>query len=169
VQYYRARRPRFPCHRLMILGTMCTQNRAKSSRNALGIILGRTLVLVSLATVTGRLLTHVAFAGDARGKYAARAEDDLTVSTQQYPSRPIRLIEPFGLGGGPDILGRALATQLTELWHQSVTVENVTGDGATAGPALVAKSRPDGYTLLINTSAQAYSAAVVQLTCPPSE
>ena len=81
------------------------------------------------------------------------------VPEQGFPSRPVRLIEPFGAGGGPDLLGRALAEKLAALWGQSVTVENITGAGATAGPARVAKSPADGYTLLINTSAQAYSAA----------
>ena len=79
--------------------------------------------------------------------------------TEAYPTKPVRLIEPFGMGGGPDLLARALAQQLSELWGQPVTVENVPGAGATAGPAQVAKSPPDGYTLLVNTSAQAYSAA----------
>jgi tripartite-type tricarboxylate transporter receptor subunit TctC len=69
------------------------------------------------------------------------------------------LIEPFGAGGGPDLLGRALARKLSVLWSQPVTVENVTGAGATAGPAKVASAPADGYTLLINTNAQAYSAA----------
>jgi tripartite-type tricarboxylate transporter receptor subunit TctC len=77
-----------------------------------------------------------------------------------YPLRPVRLIEPFGAGGGPDLLARALATRLAGLWAQSVTVENHPGAGSTVAPALVAASSPDGYTLLINTSAQAYSAAV---------
>ena len=49
-----------------------------------------------------------------------------------------------------------------ELWGQPVTVENVPGAGATAGPAQVAKSPADGYTLLVNTSAQAYSAALLK-------
>jgi tripartite-type tricarboxylate transporter receptor subunit TctC len=71
------------------------------------------------------------------------------------------LIEPFGAGGGPDLLARALASRLAGLWAQSVTVENHPGAGSTAAPALVAASPPDGYTLLINTSAQAYSAAVL--------
>jgi tripartite-type tricarboxylate transporter receptor subunit TctC len=70
------------------------------------------------------------------------------------------VIEPFGAGGGPDRLARSLADELSELWGQSVTVENVPGQGATAGPAKVAKSLHDGYTLLVNTSAQAYSAAL---------
>jgi tripartite-type tricarboxylate transporter receptor subunit TctC len=77
-------------------------------------------------------------------------------------SKPVRLIEPFGAGGGPDLLGRDLAQKLAELWGQPVTVENIPGAGATAGPAHVAKSPADGYTLLINTSAQAYSAALLK-------
>ena len=81
---------------------------------------------------------------------------------QDFPSKPVRLIEPFGAGGGPDLIARALAQELSELWGQPVTVENVPGAGATAGPARVAKSPADGYTLLVNTSAQAYSAALLK-------
>ena len=77
-------------------------------------------------------------------------------------SKPVRLIEPFGAGGGPDLVSRALAQKLTELWGQTVAVENVPGSGATAGPAQVAKSPADGYTLLVSTSAQAYSAALLK-------
>jgi len=79
---------------------------------------------------------------------------------EDYPTKPVQLIEPFGTGGGPDLLARALAQQLSKLWGQPVTVENIPEAGATAGPAKVAKSSPDGYTLLVNTSAQAYSAAL---------
>ena len=81
-------------------------------------------------------------------------------TSRDYPSKPVRLIEPFGAGGGPDLVSCALAQKLTELWGQPVTVENVSGAGATAGPARVAKSPADGYTLLVNTSAHAYSAAL---------
>jgi tripartite-type tricarboxylate transporter receptor subunit TctC len=81
---------------------------------------------------------------------------------QDYPTKPVRLIEPFGAGGGPDLLGRALAQKLAELWGLPVTVENHPGEGSTAAPALVAKSPADGYTLLISTSAQAYSAALLK-------
>src|SRR5579862_961444 len=79
-----------------------------------------------------------------------------------YPTKPVRLIEPFGVGGGPDLVGRALAEKLTEFWGQPVTVQNVPGAGATAGPALVARSPADGYTLLVSTSAQAYSAVLLK-------
>ncbi len=83
-------------------------------------------------------------------------------TSHDYPTKPVRLIESFGAGGGPDLVGRALAQKLTELWGQPVTVENVPGAEATAGPAQVAKSPADGYTLLVNTSAQAYSAALLK-------
>jgi tripartite-type tricarboxylate transporter receptor subunit TctC len=81
---------------------------------------------------------------------------------QNYPAKPVHIIEPFGLGGGPDLLARTLAPKLSQLWGQPVTVENQPGAGATAGPAQVAKSPADGYTLLINTNAQAYSAAFLK-------
>ena len=81
---------------------------------------------------------------------------------QNYPAKPVHIIEPFGLGGGPDLLARTLAPKLSRLWGQPVTVENHPGEGATAGPEQVTKSPADGYTLLINTSAQAYSAAFLK-------
>ncbi len=81
---------------------------------------------------------------------------------QDYPTRPVRIIEPFGAGGGPDVGARAISPKLSELWGQPVTVENHPGAGSTAAPALVAKSPADGYTLLVNTSAQAYSAVLVK-------
>ena len=90
-----------------------------------------------------------------------------TVLAQGYPAKPVRIVEPFGVGGGPDLLARALAPKLSEIWGQPVTVENHPGAGATAGPASVATSPADGYTLLINTSAQAYSAALKNLPYDP--
>ena len=84
------------------------------------------------------------------------------VSAENYPMKPVRLIEPFGAGGGPDLIARVVSPKLSEMWGQPVTVENHPGAGSTAAPALVAKSPADGYTLLVNTSAQAYSAALVK-------
>jgi tripartite-type tricarboxylate transporter receptor subunit TctC len=81
---------------------------------------------------------------------------------ENFPTRPVRMIEPFGAGGGPDLIARAVSPKLSDLWGQPVTVENHPGAGSTAAPALVAKSPPDGYTLLVNTSAQAYSAVLVK-------
>jgi tripartite-type tricarboxylate transporter receptor subunit TctC len=95
---------------------------------------------------------------------AVQGEDTMKSATNlaDYPTKPVSIIEPFGAGGGPDLLARALAPKLSELWGQPVMVENIPGAGATAGPAQVAKSPADGHTLLMNTSAQAYSAALVK-------
>src|SRR5260221_2328563 len=79
-----------------------------------------------------------------------------------YPAKPVRIIEPSGAGGGPDIIARAISPKLTALWGQPVTVENHPGAGSTAAPALVAQLPADGYTLLVNTSAQAYSATLLK-------
>jgi len=81
-------------------------------------------------------------------------------STQEYPTRAVRLVEPFGRGGGPDLTARALAPELSKIWHVPVNVDNQPGTGSTLAPKLVAASPPDGYTLLVSTSAQAYSATV---------
>jgi tripartite-type tricarboxylate transporter receptor subunit TctC len=101
------------------------------------------------------------------GGNAMTAAADAAVLARDYPSKPVRIIEPFGVGGGPDLLARALAPKLSALWGQPVTVENHPGAGATTGPAYVAKSPADGYTLLINTSAQAYSAVLKNLPYDP--
>jgi tripartite-type tricarboxylate transporter receptor subunit TctC len=77
------------------------------------------------------------------------------------------MIEPFGAGGGLDVLAQAVSQKLSALWGQTVTVENHPGGGSTAAPARVAKALPDGYTLLVNTSAQAYSAALMKLPYDP--
>src|SRR5258706_379297 len=83
-------------------------------------------------------------------------------SSQDYPTKRVRVIEPFGAGGGPDLMARAVSPRLSELWGQPVTVETHPGAGSTAGPEFVAKSPADGYTLLVNTSAQAYSATLLK-------
>lgn len=77
-----------------------------------------------------------------------------------FPAGSVRVVEPFGAGGGPDLLARKLAERLSATWGRPVVVENVPGDGSTAAPALVAKSPADGHTVLINTSAHAYIGAV---------
>jgi tripartite-type tricarboxylate transporter receptor subunit TctC len=70
-------------------------------------------------------------------------------------------VEPFGRGGGPDLIGRLIADPLAAALGAQVLVDNRPGLGATAAPAFVAAAPPDGRTLLLNTSAHAYSAALV--------
>ena len=67
---------------------------------------------------------------------------------QNYPSKAIRWIIPFDAGTSPDVVGRILADRLSRLWGQQVVVENRVGVAGTLGSAFVAKSPPDGYTLL---------------------
>jgi tripartite-type tricarboxylate transporter receptor subunit TctC len=70
-------------------------------------------------------------------------------AAQAWPSRPLRLVIPFAPGGGADIAGRLLAQELGESLRQSVVVENRTGAGGTIAPDNVAKSPPDGYSMVL--------------------
>ena len=69
-----------------------------------------------------------------------------------YPARPIKIVVPFAPGGTTDALARLLGQRLTQSWGQPVVVENKAGAGATLGADLVAKSAPDGYTLLMGAT-----------------
>ena len=85
----------------------------------------------------------------------------IPTAASDYPTKVVRMIEPFGAGSGPELIATAVSRRLAELWAQPVTVENHPGAGSTAAPAMVAKSPADGYTLLVHTNAHAYSAALV--------
>jgi len=73
-----------------------------------------------------------------------------SASAQDYPTRPITMVVPFPAGGPTDTVARVTAQEMSKLLGQQIVVENVGGAGGTLGAARVARSAPDGYTLLIN-------------------
>ncbi|HME60095.1 MAG TPA: tripartite tricarboxylate transporter substrate binding protein [Candidatus Binatia bacterium] len=81
-------------------------------------------------------------------------------TSQDYPTRPIRLIIPFTAGSATDLLARRIATKMGENWSQQVVVDNRGGGGGTVGMNIVAKAQPDGYTLLTHSIAFAMSSAL---------
>jgi tripartite-type tricarboxylate transporter receptor subunit TctC len=83
-------------------------------------------------------------------------------SGQSYPGKPIRLIVPFAPGGGNDLLARIVSQKFQESWGQPVVVENKPGAGGNIGADFVAKSAPDGYTLLLGTNTLTMNPSIVR-------
>jgi tripartite-type tricarboxylate transporter receptor subunit TctC len=84
--------------------------------------------------------------------FALTALSTHSAVAQEYPARPVRLIIPFAAGAGTDLTGRIVASELGKRLHQQFVVENRPGAAAQLGTDLVAKSEPDGYTLLWTVS-----------------
>jgi tripartite-type tricarboxylate transporter receptor subunit TctC len=73
----------------------------------------------------------------------------IAMAAENYPTKPVRLVVPFTPGGGNDIAARFVAQRLTEAFGETAVVDNRAGAGSTIGTDIVAKSAPDGYTLLV--------------------
>ncbi len=72
-------------------------------------------------------------------------------SAEAWPSKPVKIIVPFAAGGATDVVARLLAQKLNDAWGQAVVVEDRAGAGGNIGADVVAKSPPDGYTLLMTS------------------
>jgi tripartite-type tricarboxylate transporter receptor subunit TctC len=88
-------------------------------------------------------------------------------AAQDYPARPVRLIIPFPPGGSNDVVGRLIATHLGERFGKQVVVDNRSGAGGVIGTEIVAKSPPDGYTLLVISMAHAVNPWLYKLAYDP--
>jgi tripartite-type tricarboxylate transporter receptor subunit TctC len=95
---------------------------------------------------------HRARAACAALAFSALALVPIAAQAQAFPSRPLRLIVPFGPGSTVDIMARALSQPLTEQFGQSVVVDNKPGAGGTLGVDAIAKAAKDGYTVGIGTT-----------------
>ena len=95
------------------------------------------------------LILAVSFAWLAPRGYAAA-----------WPDKPVRIVNPYTAGGGVDVVGRAIANQLSETWGQPVITDNRPGAGTTVGMEIVAHAVPDGYTLLVSNGSVATAPAL---------
>ena len=94
-----------------------------------------------------QIVALFALAGSVMASTPAAIADD-------YPSRPVKIIVPFGAGGPTDVYTRAIAEELRKSLHQPFVMENRPGAGTTIGTDVVAKAPPDGYTLLMVSGTQ---------------
>ena len=100
------------------------------------------------------VLARLACASVAAAALPVRAQ-------QEYPTRPVRLVVPFAPGGPADIYARYIATRLQEALGQSFVIDNRPGAGSIIGTDMVAKSAPDGYTLLLMSNAHTVNESLI--------
>lgn len=107
------------------------------------IVLSRLTALLLALPLTGVHLAHAA-------------------PVERYPDRPVTLVVPYAAGGGTDIVGRNIAQRLSTLWGQSVVVENRSGANGVIGSGAVAKSAPDGHTLMLVVGSHAINPVLMK-------
>jgi tripartite-type tricarboxylate transporter receptor subunit TctC len=91
---------------------------------------------------------------------AISLQQSAIAQVESYPSRPIKIIVPYGAGGGSDVLARQIGAQLQEVWKQGVAVENRAGASGNIGTEAVVRSPADGYTLLLQNSTMVVNPAI---------
>ena len=105
---------------------------------------------ISLPRVACALGLLAGFAGVAPAVGAER--NALSPAIQNYPERPVRLIDPYAPGGGSGLIARMLSVKLAETWGKQIVVDNRPGAAAAIGTEICARAAPDGYTLCMGTS-----------------
>jgi tripartite-type tricarboxylate transporter receptor subunit TctC len=112
--------------------------------------------VIEACTMHRSVITRAAFLGVIAASAAlvsqAQAQSDAGTTAGDYPNHPVHIIVPVAPGGGADILARMIAQKLGEAWRQSAVVENRSGGNAIIATDAVAKSKPDGYTILFATA-----------------
>ncbi len=94
------------------------------------------------------MITRRTFVGYSAATALTSSVIGRSAQAQEWPSRFVRVIVPFPAGSPPDVVGRLLAARLTATWGQQAVIENKTGAGGNLGMEAVARSAPDGYTVL---------------------
>jgi len=121
---------------------ICTSGSVRDEDGQPPHLLGRRQFLHLAASAAGLLVVpRIAFA-------------------QAYPTRPVRIVVPFAPGGGGDIVARLIGSALSERLGQPLVIENRPGAGSNIGTEAVARSAPDGYTLLLVTAINAWNATL---------
>jgi len=103
----------------------------------------------------GRVLQQLNFSGVVLALLAIFAQTALAQSSEQYPTKPIRIIVPFAPGGGTDLTARLVGQRIAERLGQPVIIDNRPGAGTMLGTELTMRSAPDGYTLMIASASHA--------------
>jgi tripartite-type tricarboxylate transporter receptor subunit TctC len=91
----------------------------------------------------------------------------VAIADPVYPTRPIRIVTPYAPGGSTSVTGRLLGEHFTSRWRQNVVVDSRGGGNTTIGTAIVAKSVPDGYTLLLTTTTHSILTNVMKTPYDP--
>ena len=92
--------------------------------------------------------------------FGVAATPPLVQAQQKFPTKPVRIVVGFSPGSATDITARLIAPKLSDIWGQSVVIENRSGAGGQLATVMVAKATPDGHTLLMISSAMVINAVL---------